>query len=959
MTDKRIPVIGCWVRKLDEPEIVGQVHGNSRLAGYVEVEWFGRGAESVPVAGLGSGFQRDYIVQHVPSSVVRNTLGVATVLDTRRLAEVDQVLVQLHNDGRCLWLPYENLRRIMGPALQYRRGEMLADDAGERFVLNLMAHALRTWNDSTGALDRLDVDPLPHQIQLVHKIIASGHANWVIADDVGLGKTIEVGLLLSALERRQRLRRVLIVAPATLTRQWQDEMQVKFDKHFEIYGHDFIADVPWKWRLHDRVIASLDLIKPHDAQDTGGGSRSHFSRLLMAEAWDLVVFDEAHRLSKTDDSQTLRYRLARVLRERSDAVLLLTGTPHQGDSTRFRNLLQLVRPGLTEQIDEYELAPEVVADIILRNRKIDVTDAEGNFIFKGQTVRRVSISATVASRSLEHELRDYFRHGYGAGQAMGGAQGRAVGFVMTIYRKLASSSIAALKVALTRRIQKLSAEATTYLPGTRYAFGDEAGEDADDLDRIEISEARGAFFDSEVVILRRLVELADLVLLDDKKLAELRRMVGELVASERKLVIFTEYRATQDYIVEHVQRELGQPVAVINGSQNLDEKLRNVRLFEADAPVIVSTEAGGEGLNLHRGCHVLLNYDIPWNPARLVQRIGRIYRYGQAEKVVVINFQATDTIDNQVIDYALTRVAVIAREMAGVGAEFRERYEAEILGELLEQLDITDVLNLAQNEGIERSRERISEAVERARRAQEIENEILSHAGRFDPEALRRLGAFSTRDLMDFICRASPLMDIAVERAKENAERVTLRLPEALRGTFPEFANRLLIDATTSRRTWNPHGSIMLLDFSNSFVRYLIDSATLPEARGAYAAISRPDLDREIVAAYSVRWQNEQGDVTGEELLVAARCPDGTVEIDNRIVARLFAGVTSTVATPPIPPEQRRERLAAITDRVEVHVAAAQTAFQNPNSLVTLAVADISQVDDAEEAVSEPDFAAI
>jgi superfamily II DNA or RNA helicase len=957
MTDQRIPVVGCWVRKLDDPETVGQVQGNSRLTGSVEVEWFGRPAESVPIASLGSAFQAGYIVQHVPSSVVRNTLGVASVLDTRRLAEADQVLVQLHNDGRCLWLPYENLRRIMGSALQYRRGQMLADDAGERFVLNLMAHALRTWNDSTGALDRLDVDPLPHQIQLVHKIIASGHTNWVIADDVGLGKTIEVGLLLAALERRHRLRRVLIVTPATLTRQWQDEMQVKFNKHFEIYGHDFFADVPWKWRLHDRVIASLDMIKPRDAQDTGHGSASHFARILMAEAWDLVVFDEAHRLSKTDESQTLRYRLARVLREKSDAILLLTGTPHQGDSARFRNLLQLVRPSLTEQIDEYELAPEIVADIILRNRKIDVTDAEGRFIFKGQTVRRVAISATEASRELERRLGEYFRHGYGAGQAVGGAQGRAIGFVMTIYRKLASSSTAALKVALTRRIQKLSSGAP-YLSGSRYAFGEDAGEDADDLDRVEVSDARGAFFESELAILRQLVELAELVLVEDRKLAELQRMVNELVGSERKLVIFTEYRATQDYIVEHLERDLSKPVAVINGSQSLDEKLRNVRLFEAEAPVIVSTEAGGEGLNLHRGCHVLLNYDIPWNPARLVQRIGRIYRYGQTEKVVVINFQATDTIDNQVIDYALTRVATIAREMAGVGAEFRERYEAEILGELLEQLDISDVLNRAQSEGIERSRERVAEAIERARRAQEIENEILSHAGRFDPEALRRLGAFTTRDLMDFICRAAPLMDITVERATENTERVTLRLPEALRGVFPEFANRLLIDATTSRRTWNPQGSIVLLDFSNSFVRYLIERLTQPDANGAYAAIARPDLEHDIVAAFSVRWQNEQGDVTGEELVVAGRCLDGSIEIDNRIVARLFAGDTPTVAAPPILAEQRKERLAAITDRVEMHMAAAQTAFQNPNSLVTLAVADVLKSISTQEVEREPAFVA-
>ena len=206
-------------------------------------------------------------------------------------------------------MPYENLKRIKDPALRFLQRDAGQPDAAERFRLRLLAHALENWNQLTGSLDRLDIDPLPHQIQLVHRIIASGNANWLIADDVGLGKTIEVGLLLAALERKGRARRVLIVAPAGLTRQWRDELQSKFDRMYSIFGLDFQIDDPTRWKLHDRVIVSLDLAKRED----------HLERFRSAGTWDVVVFDEAHKLTRRDDGErTERYRLAEMLRRRAE-----------------------------------------------------------------------------------------------------------------------------------------------------------------------------------------------------------------------------------------------------------------------------------------------------------------------------------------------------------------------------------------------------------------------------------------------------------------------------------------------------------------------------------------------------------------------------------------------------------------------------------------------------------------
>ena len=175
------------------------------------------------------GFRPGHVVQDVPMSNTRRPLGMATVIHHRTIAGRDMVLVQLHTTGESRWLPYENLRRVKDAGLKYMRKEAPEQDCAERFRLKVLAYALDSWNQVTGSLDRLDVDPLPHQIDLVHKIMTSDQTNWLIADDVGLGKTIEVGLLLAAMKRRGQARRVLVVCPAGVARQWQDEMQHKLD----------------------------------------------------------------------------------------------------------------------------------------------------------------------------------------------------------------------------------------------------------------------------------------------------------------------------------------------------------------------------------------------------------------------------------------------------------------------------------------------------------------------------------------------------------------------------------------------------------------------------------------------------------------------------------------------------------------------------------------------------------
>jgi len=331
------------------------------------------------------------------AKLLAETLGMGRAVQRRQLGGREQVLVQWDNTGRSTWMPYENLRRIKDAGKRFEQVDAGGNDAAERLRLRLLAYALENWNQLTGSLDRLDVDPLPHQIQLVYRILSSGNANWLIADDVGLGKTIEVGLLLAALKRRGQGRRVLIVAPAGLTRQWRDEMQFKFGESYSIYGRDFVVDDASRWKLYDKVIVSLDLAKRDD----------HLEAIRGAGGWDVVVFDEGHRLTRhADGERSERYRLAEVLRREADALLLLSGTPHQGYSDRFKGLLELVRPDLAPQIRSLEANPEIVGELILRNRKSAVTDAEGNLIFRGHEVHRVPISPAPTTMNFQRLLQD-------------------------------------------------------------------------------------------------------------------------------------------------------------------------------------------------------------------------------------------------------------------------------------------------------------------------------------------------------------------------------------------------------------------------------------------------------------------------------------------------------------------------------------------------------------------------
>ena len=949
LSARLVPGKDCWVSTPGKPKTLGIVieHKTESGSPHALVRWgSGNSAEWHPIEELRNGFRPGHIVQDRPKSNTRKTLGTGTVLATRRIADRDMVQVQLHSTGESRWFPYENLIRLRDVSVKYARAEATQTDSAERFRLKSLAYALDSWNQVTGALDRLDVDPLPHQIDLVHRIMNSDHTNWLIADDVGLGKTIEVGLLLAAKKRRRQARRVLVVCPAGVVRQWQDEMRYKFNEDFRIYGLDFNINQPSHWATYDKVIVSIDRAK----------SDSHSPIFSDSGEWDVIVFDEAHHLSKIEgQAVTQRYQLAEKLKDMTDSFIFLTGTPHQGRTYQFVNLLLLLRPDLVERFRRISSDPSVVAELVLRNRKSLVTDVRGNFIFRGQTTNRIDVPLSQSARAFDGQLQSYLRHGYDASVA-GGTTGRAIGFVMTTYRKLASSSIAAIERALERRASRLRGENEIQLVNglvptldeMEEAF-DEGMDSQDDLGEISDSIAvsnTGAnpFFEDEQGQISGLLAAANQVKKDDLKLKRfLSEIVDPIYRADERLLIFTEYRGTQDYLVAALREcHPSASVAQINGSMSLAEKRSNIDTFNETAQFMVSTEAGGEGINLHEQCHILVNYDLPWNPSRLVQRAGRLYRYGQQKRVIVFNLTAEDGFDNKTLSMMLDRVESIAQDMAEVDDDYRDGLETEIIGDLLERLDITSILSANRVMDVTRTDAEIGAAIERAREAKRQQENLFAHVEGYNPQAATALYTFGPEDVLAFLEGILPIRGVRIRNRLHDGRTLEIQLPDEMRGRFSEFPPRAtVVRVTVDRQIAIRRQDAVPMDFASPFFRDLVEFAKSPEFMGDYASILGPESG--ALALYKIRWQNDQGVPRWEALIPIFLKEGAGYAVSNPgFFGSLLRSEAINRNLPVLAaPEVRRSRLKLTENQASNELADRCSMLRHPNDIVLIAAADI------------------
>jgi superfamily II DNA or RNA helicase len=521
-----------------------------------------------------------------------------------------------------------------------------------------------------------NVTPLPHQLHALSRAMNGDRVRYLLADEVGLGKTIEAGLIIRELKLRGLAERILVVAPTGLVTQWVAEMRTHFSESFHLvvpgemsslrrlHGIDEGENL---WRRWDQVVCPMDSVKPMERRkgwtfrQVQAYNRERFVDMLSA-GWDLVVIDEAHRLGGSSD-QVARYKLGEALSEASPYLLLLSATPHQGKTDSFRRLMAFLDKD--EFISEDSINREKVEPYVIRTEKRMAIDAEGDPLFKPRYTQLKSIEWSDGHREqqvLYDAVTEYVREGYN--QAMA-EKNTAIGFLMILMQRLVTSSTRAIRRAMERRLEVLD------LPSEQLTlFGEDVGEvwaELDSQDQMEEAlTARLKALKNERQEVELLLSAARRCEAQgpDIKAKGLLDTIQELQREENdpdlKVLIFTEFVPTQEMLAEYLEAR-GYTTACLNGSLGMEERQEVQRAFREKAQVLVSTDAGGEGLNL-QFCHVIINYDLPWNPMKLEQRIGRVDRIGQEKVVRAINFALDGTVELRVREVLETKLATILEE---------------------------------------------------------------------------------------------------------------------------------------------------------------------------------------------------------------------------------------------------------------------------------------------------------
>ena len=587
------------------------------------------------------------------------------------------------------------------------------DGDGRLLRIGLEAHALGIAHefDPYFGLSISRVDPLPHQIEAVYgHLLKLSTVRFLLADDAGAGKTIMAGLLVRELMLRGLAERILVVCPSNLTFQWQRELGEKFDEKFLVLkGGDVRNQFGVnQWLEQKRIITSLDLAK-----------RTEILPGLRQVHWDLVIVDEAHRMSWSPPARkTARYALGELLRDRSDNFLLLTATPHKGDPRNFSLFLQLLDKDAYADVKSIREAMDCRnAPFYLRRTKEAMVyfperQSNGKWnarpVFTKRIPRTVDFKIDDAEWDLYREITRFVKQQSVRAAARGdGPRARAVGFLMALYQRRLASSTFAMRRSLENRARRLGEKLKC--AQTMVQTAPPTLPDPDELEEMEDEEREGfeALLDAitladnaeqvreEVNELKRFAESAKAIedSGNEAKLTRLRDILkkeGFFDRPEQRLLLFTEFKDTLDYLMDRL-KSWDFSVGCIHGGMkpgSRDEpgtRLHAEQQFrEGKIQVLVATEAAGEGINL-QCCHILFNYDIPWNPNRLEQRMGRIHRYGQHHDCMIFNFVATNTIEGRVLNRLMDKLQEI-RDALDDDAVFN------VVGEVLSSAQIERVL---------------------------------------------------------------------------------------------------------------------------------------------------------------------------------------------------------------------------------------------------------------------------
>lgn len=526
------------------------------------------------------------------------------------------------------------------------------------------------------------VDPLPHQIEAVYDyLLKRPRIRFLLADDPGAGKTIMAGLLIKELKYRKVADKILIVVPPSLISNWQSEMQEKFGELFiNVQRESFYSSQGRNiWEKDNQLITSLDFL---------ARSEGVLESLKESDVhWDLIIVDEAHKLSayrgsKDEIKRTGRYKVGEILSDKSNHLLFLTATPHSGDSEKFRLLLDLLEKN---RYSNTELVKEAVRKdenpILLRRLKEQMIDHEGKPLFLPRNVKTIGYNLSTKEELLYNAVTEYVNEHFD--KAEKSKQKNTIGFALIVLQRRLASSLRAIKQSLKRRKDKLQYRLDNWdYYKVEYINPDLSEEDLDEFEDLTEEEMRKREeeilsvttsmtkeeLQFEINQIQKLINLAEEIPeSSETKLSELKKVlfdVEDIRNKDEKLLVFTEHKDTADYLVERIE-QWGFSVCQIDGSMepgDITNPKKGTRVWamkefnEGDVKVLVATEAAGEGINLHKKCSLMINYDVPWNPNRLEQRMGRIHRYGQKKEVNIYNLVAKNTLEGRVLEIILKKL---------------------------------------------------------------------------------------------------------------------------------------------------------------------------------------------------------------------------------------------------------------------------------------------------------------
>lgn len=664
--------------------------------------------------------------------------GTGKIISKREVFDDEFYEVFFEDVGKTVELQEEDLK-LVKDAYPLFRSNSLSSPA--EFKLHFLAQKIESiiLDETLISPVNFKIKPIPHQLLAVDFVVGKFKPRCLLADEVGLGKTIEAALILEELKMRNIAQRILIITPAGLTNQWKDEMKLKFSEDFHIFDRNsfkafqgMYGEKANYWQKFDKVITSIDFVKPRKIKEKSSKKvkkrRKEHNEKVFKECvnaqWDMVIIDEAHKLSKyKDGAETARYKLASALSDSVPVYLLLSATPHRGKPHVFKNLLRLIDPYRFN--DLADVRPENVKEISVKNKKRSCIDFEGNRLFKDRftSLRRVKWKdeEDEPERKLYQAVSNYVSEYYNYAER---ENNTILKLLLMLYQRIVSSSSRAIMKSLKKRLdtlKEISSSVRKIQEGTLDEFVDLDGESQlESLQSIMPVLNSPEKLDKEIKIIQHCIKLAKNATIGrkDAKLRELMDILDKVKKQEgdinTKFLIFTEFIETQKEILESLEK-IGYETSYINGHLSLDERLEQKRKFKNDAQIMVSTDAGGEGINL-QFCHVVINYDLPWNPMKLEQRIGRADRIGQEKDVVAFNLILADTVESYVRQKIEEKLEIIKKQ-------FGEDKLRDILSTLDEEVNFDKIYMtiLTSDKSREDDLKEISEKL--LKKAEDIVNE--------------------------------------------------------------------------------------------------------------------------------------------------------------------------------------------------------------------------------------------